>query len=166
VTPSFVANVPLPQGHTAGLLGLLVMDHLVPIPRPGRLRGQRPTGVVLALIGTALNVWAVAERRRMTTGTFGLEEPEDLVTSGPYALTRHPMYLGWGLIHLGIGLARKSTWVLVTLPIAIAVDHRATLREDAELARAFGDDFDRYRRRRPTVVERLSRRAQVVARSL
>lgn len=158
MTPSFVANVPLPQGQTAGVLGLVLIDHLVPIHWPARLRGQRPTGLVLVLIGMALNVWAVAERQRVSTGSFRLEQPEDLVTSGPYALTRHPMYLGWGLMHLGIGLVRRSAWIVVTVPIAIAVDHRATLHEDAELARAFGDDFDRYRHRRPTVVELLSRR--------
>ena len=108
MTLSLLANVPLPQGHTAGVVGLVVMDHLVPIHWPARVRGQRPAGLVLVLIGAALNVWAVAERRRVSTDAFRLEEPEDLVTSGPYALTRHPMYLGWGLLHLGIGLARRS----------------------------------------------------------
>jgi protein-S-isoprenylcysteine O-methyltransferase Ste14 len=152
-----LANVPLPQGHTAGVVGLVVVDHLVPIHWPARVRWQRPAGLVLVLIGAALNVWAVAERRRVSTGAFRLEEPEGLVTSGPYALTRHPMYLGWGLLHLGIGLARRSPWVIVTLPAAIAVDHRAVMREDTELTRGFGDDFDRYRQGRPTVLELLSR---------
>jgi protein-S-isoprenylcysteine O-methyltransferase Ste14 len=157
VTLSLLANVPLPQGHTAGVVGVVVMDHLVPIHWPGRVRGQRPAGLVLVLIGAALNVWAVAERRRVSTGAFRLEEPEGLVTSGPYALTRHPMYLGWGLLHLGIGLAHRSAWVLLTLPAAIAIDQRAAVREDAELTRAFGDDFDRYRHGRPTILELLSR---------
>ena len=165
MTLNFVTNVPLPQGHAAGVIGLVVMDHLVPIPWPVRIRGERFTGLVLVLIGAALNVWAVAERRQGSTGAFRLEEPEGLVTSGPYALTRHPMYVGWGFLHLGIGLARRSAWVFVTLPAAIAVDHRAAVREDAELTRAFGDDFDRYRHRRPTVVEILSRLTRTATRS-
>ena len=157
MTLKLFANVPLPQGHAVGIAGLVLMDHLVPIHWPARLRDQRFTGLVLFAIGTALNVWAVAERQRMSTGAFRLEEPEDLVTSGPYALTRHPMYVGWSLVHLGVGLLRRSCWVCVTLPAALAAEHHLVTREDDDLAREFGETFERYQRQRPTVVERLQR---------
>ena len=153
----WIANIPVPQGHAAGVVALVVLDVLVPIRLPPGARGRRSVGVVLVLVGTAVNLWAVAERRRATLGAFRLEEPEGLVTSGPYALTRHPMYVGWSVVHLGVGLVRNSGWVFVTLPAAVAAEHRVTVREDEELARAFGEDFDRYRRRRPTIVELLRR---------
>lgn len=155
MTLKLLANVPLPQGHAVGVVGLVLMDHLVPIHWPARVRGQRLTGLVLVAVGTALNVWAVSERRRLSTGAFRLEEPEDLVTSGPYALTRHPMYVGWSLAHLGVGLLRLSCWVSVTLPAALAVEHHLVVREDEDLARAFGEAFERYQRQRPTIVEHL-----------
>lgn len=61
-------------------------------------------------MGTAgLNVWALGERRRRSAGTFDLERPEILVDSGPYAITRNPMYVGWWLIQLGAGSLAGSS---------------------------------------------------------
>jgi protein-S-isoprenylcysteine O-methyltransferase Ste14 len=60
-------------------------------------------------------------------------------------VTRHPLYLGWWLIHLGIGVCRGSAWVLATLPLAVLAEHPLVLAEEAELARRFGDDYDSYR---------------------
>ena len=54
-------------------------------------------------------------------------------------MTRHPLYLGWWLLHLGIGVFRGSAWVLVTLPVAILAEHPLVLAEEADLARQFGD---------------------------
>lgn len=66
--------------------------------------GRRAGGLVVAGIG--LNVWALAERRRRSAGQFELERPEDLLDTGPYAITRHPMYVGWWLIRY-LGLPRR-----------------------------------------------------------
>lgn len=55
------------------------------------------------------------------------------MTSGPYALTRHPMYVRWWLIHLGAGTLAGSSWVVVTLPVGMLMDHLGVLREEAGL---------------------------------
>ena len=87
------------------------------------------------------------------TGAFELERPESLVTTGPYALSRHPMYVGWWLIHLGAGLLRGSGWVAVTLPVAVAAEHfGAGLVEERALRAAFGDEYERYAARVPRYV--------------
>jgi protein-S-isoprenylcysteine O-methyltransferase Ste14 len=36
------------------------------------------------------------------------------VTEGAYALTRNPMYVGWSLAVLGLGLAAPSAWLVAT----------------------------------------------------
>ncbi|WP_344763599.1 methyltransferase family protein [Paenarthrobacter aurescens] len=91
-----------------------------------------------------MTAWAVAERRRKTTGNFSLGHPEDLVTSGPYALSRHPMYLGWWLIHAGVALGRGSAWASATLPAGILVEHLGALWEENVLRERFGQSYADY----------------------
>ena len=101
-------NLPLPPGSAVGVLAILVLERIRPAPLPGPPVLRRAAGAAALAAGGALNIWALAERRRRTRGEFQLEEPEAVVTTGPYALSRHPMYLGWWLIHLGAGLVRGS----------------------------------------------------------
>ncbi|MET4618803.1 protein-S-isoprenylcysteine O-methyltransferase Ste14 [Arthrobacter sp. 2762] len=126
---------------------MVLLGRASPWPLPGSHALHRMVGSGLLAIGGGLNAWALAERDRRSTGTFDLERPGELVTSGPYALTRHPMYVGWWLIHLGVGTLAGSSWVLVTLPIGMLVDHRGVLREEAALLEAFGRPYAEYAKR-------------------
>jgi protein-S-isoprenylcysteine O-methyltransferase Ste14 len=130
-----------------------------PASLPGSRGLHRTAGLVALAAGCALNVWALRERRRRTTGEFQLEQPESLVTTGPYALSRHPMYVGWWLIHLGVGVTRGSAWVAATLPTAALVEHFGVLREERALDRDFGDEFAEYCERVPRYLARWGRSA-------
>ena len=103
----------------------------------------------MVLAGCLLNAWAWNERRRGEVGEFDLERPGTLVTTGPYAFTRHPMYVGWWFIHGGIGVFRGSAWVLVTLPLAVLSERRTVTDEEETLAGVFGDRYTRYTRSVP-----------------
>ena len=78
--------------------------------------------------------------------------PDTLVTSGPYALARNPMYVGWALVHLGVGPLRNDPWVMAALPVASGAVHRGVLREEALLKTAFPAEFGRYRQPVPRYV--------------
>ncbi|WP_309990852.1 methyltransferase family protein [Arthrobacter pascens] len=106
-------------------------------------------GQGLLLAGVGLNLWALAERRRRSAGPFELERPKELVTSGPYALTRHPMYVGWWFLRLGAGTMAGSSWVLATLPPEVLAEHRYVLREEALLAELFGRSYPKYAEKVP-----------------
>ncbi|MFF1828364.1 methyltransferase family protein [Paenarthrobacter sp. NPDC058040] len=125
-----VGRIPLPPGQVVGLVldGVLGRFFSTPVPPAQSLR--RITGAGLILAGTGMTAWAVVERRRHTVGSFALGHPEELVTSGPYALSRHPMYLGWWMIHAGVAVFRGSSWALGTLP-AGGTSWRSMGREDA-----------------------------------
>lgn len=146
---SLYRTTPLPPGQVVGLVLDAALDRLHPAPvqAPGTVR--RTVGLGLALAGVGFTAWAVAERRRQTTGTFSLERPEGLVTTGPYAASRHPMYLGWWLIHSGVGIFRGSPWTLATLPAGILVEHFGTLSEEKMLRREFGQSYADYSDRVP-----------------
>ncbi len=68
-----------------------------------------------------------------------------LVTSGPYRLTRNPMYVGYALGHAGLALRRRSTSALLTLaPVLALVDRLLIEREERYLERTFGEHYRAY----------------------
>jgi protein-S-isoprenylcysteine O-methyltransferase Ste14 len=152
-------NLPLPAGSVVGVVAIVVLDRVRPAPLPGPRGLQRAAGAAALGVGFALNVWALRERRRRTTGEFQLEEPQSLVTTGPYAMSRHPMYVGWWLIHLGVGVMRGSAWLAATLPVAVLVEHLGVLAEERALGREFGAEFAGYRSRVPRYLVRWGRSA-------
>jgi len=137
-------NLPLPLPVVAGLALDALLARRRPWPLPGSRSLHRVAGAGLLLAGVGLNIWALAERRRHSSGLFELERPEELVTSGPYAITRHPMYVGWWLIQLGAGTSAGSSWVLATLPAELLVAHHSVLGEEATLAELFGRSYADY----------------------
>jgi protein-S-isoprenylcysteine O-methyltransferase Ste14 len=78
-------------------------------------------------------------------GGPGLETPpERLVSSGPYAYTRNPMYLGHVIFLLGLTLTLQS-WFAAALTITVAVwFHTRVLRDEKKLARRLGKPYVDY----------------------
>lgn len=153
-------NLPLPAGSAVGAVLVLVLDRVRRAPMPGSRAVQRTAGGAAIAAGLALNVWALVERRRRSIGEFQLEQPESLVSTGPYAFSRHPMYFGWWLIHLGVGLLRGTLWVAATLPVAVLLEHvGGALAEERELSARFGEEYARYAERVPRYAGRPGRRA-------
>jgi protein-S-isoprenylcysteine O-methyltransferase Ste14 len=101
------------------------------------------TSAVLVIVGGSLRSWAMGYHtwRRQHGG-----RPErTLVTAGPYAHTRNPLYLGSFLI--GCGLAAMSGWLSVFLGFAglFVASHYCIIRwEEGRLTEEFGSGFLRY----------------------
>jgi protein-S-isoprenylcysteine O-methyltransferase Ste14 len=112
-------------------------------PTPGTLT----VGAALALLGAALRAWAA--------GTIRKER--ELSTSGPYAHTRNPLYLGSFLIGLGVTIA-GARWVFVALFLAFfAVVYGAVIKKEARLlGELFGAAYADYARSVPLFVPRLA----------
>ncbi|HYB36966.1 MAG TPA: isoprenylcysteine carboxylmethyltransferase family protein [Mycobacterium sp.] len=72
-----------------------------------------------------------------------------LVTSGPFALVRHPMYLGVAIQFLG-GVLLYRTWsVVLLLAEEIVTNIGRARREEQALAAEFGQEWQAYARRVP-----------------
>ena len=104
---------------SAGFVALLI------VPALDRRFGwsRVPPGVVLAgdvlvIIGFALIVLVYRENP-WTAATIELAEDQRVVSTGPYAVVRHPMYASASLYLLGTPLARGSGWGLI--PVATIV---------------------------------------------
>ena len=73
---------------------------------------------------------------------------DELVTSGVFALVRHPVYAGWiTLIFPGLALLVRSWPMLLTPLIAFGIFRRFIHHEDDYLERRFGQAYLNYRRR-------------------
>jgi len=100
--------------------------------------------VALSLIGFVA-VWAF---RRAGTSPNPWRPATALVVSGPYRITRNPMYLGFTLLYLGITLWVNSLWPLLPLPIILILIQRLVIvKEESYLERRFGEEFRQYRAR-------------------
>jgi protein-S-isoprenylcysteine O-methyltransferase Ste14 len=86
-------------------------------------------------------------RARTTTNPLKPDTTSALVTSGAFAYSRNPMYLGLALILAGwaFWLGALTPWLVLPLFIA-AITTLQILPEEAALARLFGADFAAYRR--------------------
>jgi protein-S-isoprenylcysteine O-methyltransferase Ste14 len=101
--------------------------------------------LVLAL---ALFAWAVVTMTRAGTNVPTNRPSTTIVESGPYRLTRNPIYVGMFLGLIGLGLAFDNLWLLLVLvPFALVIRYGVVAREEAYLERKFGDAYRGYRAR-------------------
>ena len=109
-------------------------------------------GFALAWSGAALTIWAKLTLGRWFSGSFAVKQGHELVTTGPYAIVRHPIYIG--LLTLGVGLGVAWDSALTTLFAALyAVPFWLhTVIEEQMLAAHFGETWSEYKRRVPRIV--------------
>jgi len=102
-------------------------------------------GRALMALGLGLDFWAMATMMLARTNILPNRTAGHLVTSGPFAFTRNPIYLGNTLLMLGIGLAWGAPWFLpLGFVAAFLVEKLAIRREEAHLAIRFGPEWASY----------------------
>ncbi len=119
------------------------------LPGPQLVHGSwRWLGLVPIAAGVALAIAAVRSFKRAGTAVQPFSEPSVVVTTGPFAFTRNPMYLGTMLLLLGWIILLGSLVPLVVLPAYFALIHcRFVLREEPFMAERLGEPYEAYRRR-------------------
>jgi protein-S-isoprenylcysteine O-methyltransferase Ste14 len=135
-------NIPLPEPHLAGILGSGVLRLTSPWKLPGNRQLYR--GVGWTLVGAGIAISALAVR---AASEVDMERPSNLVTRGPYAISRNPMYVGWTLLYLGVSLATRNAWMVASIPTVAGLTHSAVMREEYKLERVFGEDYACYQER-------------------
>lgn len=136
--------VPVPWVYLLAYLAGLGIALLVPwrIPwSPVLYVGFLPLVLGVLLAFSALGIF---KRSGTTTIPFGT--PSQLVLRGPYRLTRNPMYLGLGLLYVGVAITQGQLWPLVVLPLVLIYVHTVVIPiEERRLHETFGEAYDRYR---------------------
>ena len=106
-------------------------------------------GAALAIIGISFPAIASSQFRRAGTQILPTSETNNaLVTTGVYALTRNPMYVGVILASVGIALFfGRPLMLLAPLVVFIITNWVLIPFEEAKMRRQFGTAFDDYCRR-------------------
>jgi protein-S-isoprenylcysteine O-methyltransferase Ste14 len=105
-------------------------------------------GAAVAMAGEGLRIWAAGH----------LEKGREVTVSGPYRLTRHPLYLGSAVIALGFAIASSSLAATGLVIAYLVLTYGAAIAsEEAHLTEKFGDAYPEYRDgRAPEAARRFS----------
>jgi len=144
--------------RVAVLVGVIVVLHVGRHADPGlfvafrRSASFRPgirvqwTGVGLCLAGFAFAFWARAHLGRNWGMPMSMRQGHELVTSGPYAYVRHPIYSGLMLALIGSALAITLLWLALFVLYFAYFLYSARTEEKMMLAQ-FPDTYPAYRHR-------------------
>jgi protein-S-isoprenylcysteine O-methyltransferase Ste14 len=140
------------------VVGVALWIPLPGAPFPGAIA---ILGALLAFSGLALALWGRLSLGKMYFVSTNLGAQtlagQRLVTTGPYAIVRHPMYLGLGTAAFGSPMLYQ-TWTTVFLVFTALIVVRRALLEEEVLAKTFGAEWLDYRRRVPMLFPRLLRK--------
>ena len=130
-----------------GVVAYLVPLLLAPDAAPGGV--WRWVGLLLVAAGSALLLWCVKEFYVAGRGTLApWSPPRHLVSSGPYARSRNPMYVAVATVLIGWAtLFMSRTLLIYAIVITVAFQLRVVLYEEPWLGRAHGEAWQRYRAR-------------------
>lgn len=105
-----------------------------------------PSGAVLTLAAVALFAFAVRTLTAARTPVPGNQPTTTIVTTGPYRLSRNPIYLAFSLLQLGLALWVNSLALVITLIPAVALMTLVVIpREERYLGARFPTEYASYR---------------------
>lgn len=116
-----------------------------------RRRRIRPAWLSVSAAGYLQYRAAGAYRLPRAGGPPGMSQgmPDRLVTDGPYALSRNPMYLGHLVFLGGLTLATRSPLALAVSASLVPWFRERARQDERRLSERFGSDFEDYCRRVP-----------------
>ena len=104
-------------------------------------------GASLVVFAIALFAYSAATFRTIGTPVPARKPTTAIVRTGPYRVSRNPIYLAFSLLQLGIAIWVNSLWLMATLVGAVAVIHYVVIpREEEYLERKFGAEYLEYKR--------------------
>jgi hypothetical protein len=114
---------------------------------PLALPFTRQAAFVVLALEFLLRLWATFHFYAHRMRVISLEPQAALITTGPYRLSRNPLYLGGNVfIFFGAALLLRSPTALIVTALHLPLVDRFIRREERQLERAFGDDWRDYKK--------------------
>jgi protein-S-isoprenylcysteine O-methyltransferase Ste14 len=105
-------------------------------------------GLFLVAVGFAINIWADNLFKKRETTVKPFQKSAQLVTEGPFRISRHPMYLGMALGLLGLNVLLGSISPLFVVFLFVAAMERQFIRhEERAMTETFKEAYGRYKTR-------------------
>jgi protein-S-isoprenylcysteine O-methyltransferase Ste14 len=137
-----------PIAWALAVLAGLALDWLVQLPFVPVMLPAGWLGATVFALALALAVWAIVTMTRAGSSVPTNLPTATIVETGPYRVTRNPIYLGMFLGLAGLAIAFDSLWLLAALAaFALVIRYGVVAREEAYLERRFGDVYRPYRAR-------------------
>lgn len=134
------SNIPIPEGHVIALLAGIALHVWRPLEIFLQNWPRHLFGWPVLVAGLLLIAWSVA-----AVNDIQVEQPAALISAGPYAFSRNPMYLAWYLVLLALALLINTWWILLLLPgLLIFTHYFVVVREEEQLERRFGKQYRQY----------------------
>ena len=112
----------------------------------------RIVGLAILLAATALTLWARFTLGTMWSAAPAVKQEHQLRTTGPYGITRHPIYTGiLGMMLGSLLLAGGGRWIL-PFPVFLLITEIKIPFEEKLMLAEFPDDYPRYRQRVPKLI--------------
>lgn len=130
-------------------LAALALHLLLPLtlPRGGLTPAIRVGGLILMITGITVVILARQTFAQHKQPTDPGRPTRTLMTTGVFAISRNPLYLGGVCVLVGLALALNLLWVVVLLlPAIIACHYVLIAPEERYLAATFGADYRTYAR--------------------
>jgi len=83
---------------------------------------------------------------------------EKIVTTKVYSIVRHPQYLGGLLAHVGISFLLSAWYSLLSTALMVVLIYLVSRKEEEELIREFGKEYEDYKKKVPMLIPKLRRK--------
>ena len=103
------------------------------------------SGIPLLLFSGALALWGKRSMKQAGTNINPLQPATSLVITGPFRLSRNPLYLSLTLLFAGLSLIANNLWGLIALvPVLVILHFGVILREERYLEAKFSESYRQY----------------------
>ena len=141
------SRVPPPLPNVLGFILGLICNWLWPWPI-ARYVYVLPVGVLLVGVAVVLSVTMARTFKQHGTSGNPYKETTAIVNTGPFRVSRNPIYITIQICHAAVGLLFNSIWILLmALPALIVVHYVVVLGEEAYLERKCSDAYLDYKSR-------------------
>lgn len=106
----------------------------------------RIAGIFCTGCGTIIFILAMITMQDSWRAGIPIKDKTKLVTVGIYRISRNPAFLGFDLVYLGIGIAFFNMVLTVITLLGILVLHLQIIEEENFLSKAFGQEYETYKR--------------------
>jgi protein-S-isoprenylcysteine O-methyltransferase Ste14 len=141
--------IPPPLIYAAIFFLSILMQKIIPINNSFfDSRNATIAGIVLIVIALLFILPALIKFVQSKNTLVTIKSATSLQTKGIYSLTRNPMYMGLLILYSGIAMLEGNWWAFIFIPLIIIIVQSYVIRgEENYLQRAFGEEYNAYRKK-------------------
>ena len=135
----------LPQTGHMNVFTVAAVPFADPVFLPTAMTGL--IGLILAILGLALAIWARTTLGRNWSGDVTIKKDHELITAGPYEYVRHPIYTAMLTMFVGTWLALGNIGGIAGFVVMLYGFWVKLKKEEAFMLKTFPDQYPAYAKR-------------------